>query len=139
MAANTTTFQDSTGEEPGSPDITTIVVSNDDAGMLTFRVNIPNRPTLDQGTVIEIWVDTDSKPTTGSRDLGARLLPPARPRRDESVQVGWLRLHSVSATGSDPVVQLSGGVTVRINASELSNTKKLTFFVDVVTGCTSTL
>ena len=42
-AANTVTYPDSTGENPAAPDITTIVVSNDDAGMITFKINIPNR------------------------------------------------------------------------------------------------
>ena len=68
-AANSTTFQDSTGENAGAPDITTITVANTDAGMLSFRVNIPNRPTLDQGTIVEIWVDSDNKTTTGSPEL----------------------------------------------------------------------
>src|SRR5437870_2602550 len=42
-SSNSATFQDSTGEDALAPDITTIVVSNDDAGMVSFRVNIPNR------------------------------------------------------------------------------------------------
>ena len=71
-AANSATYQDSTGENAGAPDITTITVSNTDAGMLSFRVNIPNRPTLDQGTIFEIWVDSDNKTTTGSPTSPAR-------------------------------------------------------------------
>ena len=78
--ANTTTYQDSTGEDPAAPDISTIVVSNDDAGMLTFRINIPNRPTLGQDMLFEIWVDTDNNPATGAGPRGRRLRHAARPR-----------------------------------------------------------
>ena len=38
VAANSTTYQDSSGENPAAPDITTLTVSNTDAGMLSFRV-----------------------------------------------------------------------------------------------------
>ena len=47
--ANSQTFTDSTGEDPNAPDITTIVVSNDDAGLITFKINISNRPDFDGG------------------------------------------------------------------------------------------
>ena len=67
--ANTATFTDSTGEDPAAPDITTIVVSNDDAGMLSFRINIPNRPQLGQDMYCSLFVDTDNNPATGSPDL----------------------------------------------------------------------
>ena len=42
-AGNSVTYSDSTGE-PGVKDITTVVVSNDDSGMLTFRINVPSLP-----------------------------------------------------------------------------------------------
>ena len=38
-AANSVTYNDSTGEDPAAPDITTIVVTNDDAGTITFQIN----------------------------------------------------------------------------------------------------
>ena len=68
-AANSTTYQDSTGETPNAPDITTIVVSNDDAGMLSFRINVPNRPTLAQDLLVDLYVNTDDNVNTGSPDL----------------------------------------------------------------------
>ena len=47
-AANSVTYQDSTGEIAAAPDITTLTTSNNDAGVVQFRVNIPNRATLTQ-------------------------------------------------------------------------------------------
>jgi hypothetical protein len=107
--------------------------------MLSFRVNIPNRPTLDQGTIIEIWVDSDNKVTTGSPDLGGT---------DYVMQLvrGEINLYRWDGTdftrrfGDPSAVTLTfsyqGGVTVRISAAELGNTKAFKFFVDVISGCT---
>src|SRR6476619_5702189 len=122
-AANSTTFQDSTGENAGAPDITTITVANTDAGMLSFRVNIPNRPTLDQGTIVEIWVDYVMQLVRGEINL-----------------YRWDGTDFTRRFGDPSAVTLTfsyqGGVTVRISAAELGNTKKFKFFVDVITGCT---
>ena len=61
-AANSVTYQDSTGENPAAPDITTIVVSNNDTGMMTFKINIPNRPQLTRDMLIDMLVDTGREP-----------------------------------------------------------------------------
>lgn len=138
-SANSTTYQDSVGENPAAPDITTITVSNTDASMLSFRVNVPNRPTLDQGTIVEIWVDSDNTTTTGSPDLGGV---------DYVMQLALGEINLYRWDGSDftrrfgdpSAVTLTysyqGGVTVRISAAELGNTKRFAFFADVITGCT---
>ncbi len=42
-----------------APDITSVVVSNDDAGMITFKVNISNRPTLTPDMSVLLFLDTD--------------------------------------------------------------------------------
>ena len=46
---NSTTYPDSTGEDSAAPDITSVVVSNDDAGLITFQVTVSNRPTMTAG------------------------------------------------------------------------------------------
>ena len=136
-AANSTTYTDSTGENPAAPDITTIVVSNDDAGMISFKVNLPNRPTLGQDMLIEIGVDTDSNAATGDPDLAGvdyvmQLL------RGEINLFRWDGTGFTRRFGDPPAVTLSfsyaGGITVRISASELGNTKRLRFYVDVISG-----
>jgi hypothetical protein len=69
-ATNSQNFADSVGENANAPDITSIAVSNDDAGMITFQVNISNRPQLTQDMFILILLDTDKNPATGSADFG---------------------------------------------------------------------
>lgn len=131
------TFQDSTGEDPAAPDISTVVASNDDAGMISFRASITNRPTLGQDMLLEVWVDSDSNVQTGSPDLGGT---------DYVMQVvrGEIALFKWDGTGftrrfGDPsAVTLSfsyaNGFTVRISAAELGNTKRLKFLVVAVGG-----
>ncbi len=138
VAANSTTFTDSTGENPLAPDITTIVVSNDDAGQISFRVNVPNRPTLGQDMVINVWVDTDTNAATGDPEIAGV---------DYVMQLvrGEINLYRWDGTGftrrfGDPsAITLSfayqGGITVRISAAELGNTKRFRFFVEFVSGC----
>ncbi len=94
-AANTVTYQDSTGE-PGVKDITTIVVSNDDRGMVTFRStsrasrstrgrhrrHLRRHATTNAGHRVE--------PDIGGVDYVIQLLP----RRGQPLQVGRHGLHT---------------------------------------------
>ena len=81
-ATNTTTYNDSIGEDAAGPDITTIVNSNDNAGFITIKINISNRPALTPDMLMVIFMDTDSNASTGDPQLlGAddviQLLPGA--------------------------------------------------------------
>src|SRR5258708_4080567 len=71
-ADNSTTYNDSIGEDPAAPDITSIVVSNDDAGNITIQVNISNRPALTSDMLLVLFLDTDQNSSTGDpQTLGA--------------------------------------------------------------------
>ena len=137
VAANSTTYTDSTGEDPAAPDITTLVVSNTDVGVISFRINLPNRPTLGQDMVVDIFVDSDNNAATGAPDLaGVDYVM--------EFEVGEINLYRWDGTGftrrfGDPsAVTLSfayqGGITVSISAAELGNTKRFRFFVIVESG-----
>jgi hypothetical protein len=136
-AANTATFMDSTGEDPAAPDISTIVVSNDDAGMLSFRVNVPNRPQLGQDMLFEIWVDTDNNPATGSQEL-AGVDYVMQLVRGEINLYRWDGSDFTRRFGDPSAVTLSfsyaNGVTVRISANELGRTREFNFLVFAVSG-----
>ena len=64
--ANSQTFNDSVGEDASAPDITSIAVSNDDAGLITFQVNISNRPAFTPDMYFLIFIDADNNPSTGN-------------------------------------------------------------------------
>jgi hypothetical protein len=142
-AANSVTFQDSTGEDPQAPDITTVVVSNDDARTISFRINVPNRPQLGQDMIVDVLVDSDRNPATGDAE-GQFGFPGA----DYAIQLfrGEVFLYRWDGTGftrtpGDPpstslTYAYAGGVTIRINASELGNTTRFSFGTDVISGIT---
>ena len=138
IAANSTTYTDSSGEDPGAPDITTITVSNTDAGVLSFRVNIPNRPTLGQDMLFEIWADSDSNTATGSPEL-AGVDYVMQVVRGEINLYRWDGTDFTRRFGDPPAVTLSfsyqAGITVRISAAELGNTEKFNFFIFAASGC----
>jgi hypothetical protein len=137
VAANSQNYQDSSGENPAAPDITTLTVSNDDAGLVSFRVNVPNRPQLGQDMVIDLFVDTDNNAQTGSADFGGadyvvELI------QGEANLFKWDGTNFTRRFGDPSAISLSftyqGGVTIRISAAELGNTKRFNFFVIVESG-----
>jgi hypothetical protein len=138
-AANTTSYQDSTGENAAAPDITTLTASNTDAGMLSFKINVPNRPTFGQDMLIELFVDSDNNTSTGDSD-------PLTAGADYAIEIfgGDASLFRWDGTGftrraGDPpatslIFSYQGGVTVNISSAELGNTRALKFGVLVFSG-----
>ncbi len=137
VTANSQNYTDSSGENPAAPDITTLTVSNDDAGIVSFRINVPNRPQLGQDMVIDLFADTDNNPATGSPDFGGtdyviELI------QGEAALFKWDGTNFTRRFGDPPAISLSfsyqGGVTFRMSAAELGNTARLNFFVIVESG-----
>lgn len=134
-SANSQTFTDSTGEDPNAPDITTVVVSNDDAGNITFKINISNRPALTEDMSVLLYLNTDQQTTTGDpNSYGA----------DDVVELdpGSAFLYSWNGTTYAPAASQSSlsfgydttGATIRINAADLSKTKALGFVIEAISG-----
>jgi hypothetical protein len=135
-ASNTVTFQDSTGE-PGVKDITTVVVSNDDKGLITIRLNVPSLPTYTVDVDVDIFIDTDNNAATGSTDI---------PGVDYVIQLfrGEINLYKWDGTdftrrfGDPPATTLiynwANGVSVTISATELGNTKRMRVLAAMIAG-----
>ena len=135
-ASNSQTFLDSTGEDPNAPDITSIVVSNDDSGLVTFKVNISNRPTLTSDMEIDLSLDTDANPATGDPNaFGADFLI--------VLVQGSVDLYRWNGTdySSTPASSLvysydASGATVKVKASDLGGTRAFNFFAIAASGVT---
>jgi hypothetical protein len=137
-AANSVTYQDSTGE-PGVKDITTVVVSNDDKGLITLRVNVPSLAQYTVDVAVLVFVDSDSNAATGSTDI---------PGIDYVIELfrGEINLYKWDGSdftrrfGDPPatslIYQWSNGVGIKISAAELGNTKQMRFLVEVDSGIT---
>ncbi len=129
--ANSVTFQDSTGERPDSPDITTVVVSNTNTGDITFKINPFARLTDDM--LIGIDLDSDANASTGDLDTGA----------DYAIELfrGTANLFRWDGTtfsrrqNDPPQSTLTfSGLSIKINTSELGSTTRFNFDVIVITG-----
>jgi len=133
-AANSATFQDSTGENPSAPDITTITVSNDDAATITFKVDIPNRPQYTPDVALVLFIDSDANQATGDAttfgaDFVIQLL------QGEVLLFKWDGSdYTLSATQASLNQTWANGATIRINAADLNNTRKLGFDVLALSG-----
>ncbi len=141
VAANSTNYQDSSGENPAAPDITTLTVSNTDAGMLSFRVNVPNRPSFGQDMLVVLFVDADNNPATGDPDpLGQGVDYVVEIFGGEAALFRWDGTNFTRRAGDPPATSLifsyQGGITINISTAELGNTKALKFNVLVFSGIT---
>ena len=62
-------WTDPTGDQAtGTPDITAVMVGDDGAGRLTFRLGIPDFEKLAEGVTVNIALDVDQNLATGQRD-----------------------------------------------------------------------
>ena len=141
VAANSTSYQDSSGENPAAPDITTLTVSNTDAGVLSFRVNVPNRPSFGQDMLIVLFVDADNNSATGDPDpLGQGVDYVVEIFGGEAALFRWDGTNFTRRAGDPPATSLiftyQGGITINISTAELGNTKALKFNVLVFSGIT---
>lgn len=137
LTANSTSYQDSSGENPAAPDITTLTTSNNDAGVVSFKVDIPNRPALTQDLLLLVFADTDANPQTGDPDsLGADYV--IQIFGGEAALFRWDGADFTRRAGDPPATSLiftyQGGVTVTISAAELGNTKRFGFAVIAISG-----
>jgi len=138
-AANSKTFEVPKSQDPKAPDITSIRVSNNDPGLIRFRINVANRPQLGADMLFDIFVDTDRRASTGSGGLAGvdYVLEVA------GGDVNLFRWDGTNFTrrGGDPsAASLSysyrRGLTAQISAADLGNTRGFRFFVSATSGVT---
>ena len=134
-ATNSQSYQDSTGEDPAAPDITSIGVTNDDTGAITFQINIANRPAFTPDMLLDIFLDTDKNASTGaSQFFGADYLIELQPGAVGLFQ--WNGSNFVGALSQSSLTFSYGttGATIRVNALDLSRTKGFNFAVGATSG-----
>jgi hypothetical protein len=133
--AKAAAFQDAVGENPNGVDVTSVLVSNDLAGLLTFRINIPGRPAFTEDMRLRVWFDSDSNRETGltQADVAGRDYFILWDRDG----VRLFRCSASSCTNATPQRTLGssyrGGATLTIGASEI-RAKRLKFAVEATSG-----
>jgi len=74
-AAGSASFTDPTGDSGAAPDISGVTVSNDDQGLITFRITVPNRASLGPDDAIAVPLGTDDPDlTSGLRSDGMNFI-----------------------------------------------------------------
>lgn len=136
-SSNSQSYPDSVGEDPNAPDITSVDVSNDDSGLITFKVNISNRPAFTQDMVVLMYFNTDQSGSTGDPQNGGA---------DYVIELDPGVVNLFKWNGSDFVAAPSQtsltyaydatGPTIHVSASDLGHTKILGFAVRVISGIT---
>jgi hypothetical protein len=65
-ASNSSRYDDAVSDAPAeAPDLTSVDVSNDDAGTVVFRISIPNRAALEAYDLVSVFVNADARLGTG--------------------------------------------------------------------------
>ena len=106
-AANITSFTDRTGDVKLAPDIASLAVSNDDAGLLTFRLNFANGiPAGLPGEQLGVALDLDQNPDTGTVYYGAEVA-----LEFDETTVRFLRAHGNDFSAAAAPASLQGIVT----------------------------
>lgn len=132
---NSQSYQDSTGEDPAAPDITSIGVTNDDTGLITFQVNISNRPAFTPDMLLDIFLDTDKNAATGSSQLfGSDYVIELQPGAVGLFQWNGSDFVGASSQSSLTFSYGTSGATIRVNALDLSRTKGFNFVTTVASG-----
>ncbi len=98
---NSVTYVDERGEDAGSPDIRSVVVSNDDTGVVTLRVNMPSHPAMADDMRIQVSLSDGDAATGDGRGRHRR----SHLRRSHLVGAGGAQFLGCSGSvcgGPDP-------------------------------------
>lgn len=136
--SNSVTYQDSAGEDPASLDLTQIVVSNDDNGMLTFATSMNNAASFGGKNDFAIFIDSDLNPADGAGPNfeGAEMLIDVSDAEVDVAKWNGTKWDFSGGSPSSLVYSFTPGVmTVKVKAADLGLTK-FNFFVGTDTDYT---
>lgn len=134
-ASRSTTFSDPSGDAGTAADITTVVVSNDSAGQITFQVTAANPFTPTQA--VDILVDSDRNSSTGDPQADGTEYDLYQNFSDHSWDLEtWNGSAWVEATAFSTVKvsYTTNQYTFSVNKSELGNTSSFGFWIDSCDG-----
>jgi hypothetical protein len=135
QASNSTTFDDSIGEDAAAPDITSIVVSNNDAGLITLQINVSNRPAFTQDMFFLVYLDTDRNSATGDPNFaGADHAIDLEAGSVNLFQWNGTTYAAAASQTSLTYAYAAVGATIRVSAADLGKTKGFGFLVIAAAG-----
>src|SRR5438034_1289238 len=124
-SANSVTFKVPKGTDQLAPDITSIAVSNNDPGVITFRINVANRPQLGQDMLFDV------KMALPKLVVQKVATTPQKPAAGKPFSV------RLTAARSDTGARLKGGqITCAARAGDKSISSQTPRFVGTQAMCT---
>jgi hypothetical protein len=134
-ASNSATFADSIGEDPSAPDITSVAVSNDDTGAITFQVNVSNRPSFTQDMYFLLFLDTDQRTSTGDPDFsGADYIVQLAPGAVDLFKWNGTEEAPAPSQSSLTYAYTASGPAIHVKAVDLGKTTGIGFRAIAVSG-----
>src|SRR5207244_4358429 len=130
--SNSVTFTDPTGDSGTAADITAVAVSNDDNGVITLQVSLPNRATADQlgDEVVGISINNDPNATNDRNGFGEGDI--ALFAFSEGVAVARFQGGSFVPFDAPSVrVSYSSGPMFTFNRADFGISTRFAFFVQV--------
>ena len=126
-----TSFADPAGDSGAAPDVTGVTVSNDQTGIVTFRLRVANQPDLAADGEVVLVIDSDRNETTGDAAGFDYVLILSGSER--SWLFGrWNGTDFDFDTTPSNTVRVSytaGLMTFSVNRSELASTAAFSFYV----------
>lgn len=119
-----------------------MAVSNGDAGLITFGIDIPSHPVMSDDLHVRLWVDADRNAATGLAD-GVRSTSGwdyyiLWDRKVMGPDPQLFRCERAKCTNDSPQrtfrYSYAGGPRFTILDAELGNTKRFRFYVETVDG-----
>lgn len=130
FASNSGSFFDPGADSGSAPDVTGIAISNDDAGIITIKVSLANRPTLTADDDIGVGIDSDQNPDTGSVFYGAEYELDLDRGTPEVFQARPDGYYTPALSPASFQASFSGGVvTFSFKASELGVSSGFSMYV----------
>lgn len=132
-ATNTVTFKDSIGDSSGAPDVATVVVSNDNDGLISFAIELANRQSLGSTECLWVDVDSDNNMTTGWPPFGF----------DYDIQYCGGQISLWRWDGQDFVIapmtslrteMIAPKLTIFVSAAELGQTSAFAFGIETTSN-----
>jgi hypothetical protein len=124
-AAGSKTFTDPTGDGGATPDITTVVVSNDDSGLVSFAITFANPALLTGSNFVLVFLNTDRNIGTGRAGDGSEYAIYV----DATSQVFARWNGTMFAQQASTTFTRTGASTLGINKTDIGGVNAFNFYL----------
>lgn len=130
-AGGSASYADASGDSGSGPDITSVQVTNDDRGNVTFTIALPNRPSPTPELFLLVFLDTDSDANTGDPQAGGADYALASDGGAAGLGKWNGSRHAFSVPASLVTSYAAGTLRISISAADLGTTSGFRFWIGV--------